>query len=291
MPTETDLRSALASFADEAGADESAVRDRIHTRMIAPARPLRLRLAPLAAVAACIAIAVGVALTIVVIRHHHTPAATHTPPPPGPTIYGMPQFPGTVVFAHFSGTGSKTFDAGNYTTPKGMSLAVVITCRGTGRIAVASGVLEHGCSPTLLSAGGGDIEAEQLHPLTITTAETSAWQLTLIARPPSQTNAGVISPPVTANDEPTIGTGSGRGNGTVSLAPAAARGGYDIFATCTGSGLTISDDSKVVRNDYTHTCFAGFSYNWHVAKGAAPTELKVRSSPDTSWTIVVTPSY
>lgn len=282
MITETELRTALADFAHVADADEHAVRDRIEASLRTPRRDLRSRLIPLAAIAACIALAVGIAVTVQQFRtHDRTPPSHHTSAVPAPTVYGMRQFPGTVVLAEFSGTGTQTIDASGYPKPASLEYAFVYVCHGQGAFGVSDEFFRPGCG----GAGGATLRGTNLSALRVETSPTVHWQLTLIAEPPTRTNAMIGNFPVPTGDG-VLGQRTGMGNGTVVLTHAA--GSYRIWVTCNGTGVTINSNSAAVRNDYTKTCFAGYNYAWDVKNGSAPTTLEIAASANTSWTLTVT---
>lgn len=287
MPTENDLRTALLDYACETEIDERAMRDRIEHTLAAPVRPMRSRFSTLAAVAACIAAAVGIAIAVNAVQDRHTTQpGTPTPTPsPTPTIYGAPQFPGTITLAEYSGKGSKTIDVSGHPKPADLGYGFVYTCQGNGSFDVSGEMFTPACGG---HTGGASLPGKTLTTLRITTPANVSWQLTLVAEPPIRTNATVVNAPPSGGGG--YGERTGRGDGRVTLGKAASAGSYRIWLSCHGSGATISSVSKLVTNDYTHTCFAGYWYAWDVAKGTAPTTLNVAASNDTTWSIVVTPN-
>ena len=297
MHTDDDLRIALLEFVERNEPDELAVRAEIERRLQEPGGRNRStehgsRVRTLVSVAACIVLVVAVAVGVHLSRtHRSTPPAT-PPATPGPTVLGAPQFPGTIVVAEFHGTGSQTVGVPRRSIPSGSQLAVVVRCHGTGSIAVegnrTEALFSQSCADGLSEGGSLDNSDSTVQ---ITAAGNTSWQVALVIQPLSRTNGTVGSPEtgVFASGPTTLGVGTGRGNGTVDLVRPNSTQLYQLYLTCTGDGVTITSSAQSVQDDYTKTCFDGWTYSWTLPKGTLPAQLHIAASSNTTWTVAVNP--
>lgn len=291
MHTEDDLRIALLDFVERSEPDEHAVRVEVERRITDSPRLIipRGRWTVLASVAACIAVAIAIALGVHFSGlHSTTPPATKTSPP---TVFGGRLYPGGKVVAEFEGTGSRKLQLGQYAVPAGSELVVEVQCHGKGWVAIEH-LFSAPCSDT---ASAGRSVQPDTRTLQLTVGAATTWKVALVVQPNPRMNGSVGYPDSvfsdgSSADPASLGAGSGRGDGTVTLRPASPRQGYQIWLRCTGHGVTITSTSKSVKNDYTKTCFEGWDYQWDVARGTVPTKLTVTASTRTSWEIIVLPT-
>jgi hypothetical protein len=292
MHTEDDLKVALLDFVERNEPDTHAVRAEIEHRLSTSSRRDHLggqrgRWTLLISVAACIAVVVAMAVGFSLGRSHSVqPPAETLPPTSAPTVLGAHQFPGTVVLSQFQGTGSQTLEIGQHSVPASSELAAVFLCHGKGSIDIA-----HRISTSCSDNGTGGLGLDDgTRTLQITVAAATTWKVALIVQPKIQTNGSVGYPDFVFNTNDTgLGSGTGRGDGTIQLTPAAT-GPYVIWLKCTGTGVTITSPTRPTMKDYTKTCFDGYDYEWTVAKGAATGELEIAAAAGTTWSILVLPA-
>lgn len=261
-------------------------------RLVEQRRPhRRLHLLGAAALAACIA-AIALAVALVPGHHRPTPATSNVPDPfvtvPA-NVRGM-LVPGSVPLRNFAGVGPRLIDLGEIAAVRDHSFALYGTC-ARGLLGI-SGEGSTECAGTF---GMGVSAAHRRVLITVRAGVT--WRLLLVLQPNPDTNASLYKPSGTGtiarardyllHDQHGVWHQSGSGDATLRL-PAAQldpKGVTQLQLVCSGTGLRLSTTDGQIRNDYTHTCFAGWVYTWQPSKFHLPTTLTVSADPATTWTI------
>lgn len=293
MTTDTELRDALIAAVDEHvdlatfrarlqttidGADAGPVFDLQRSEPNNQRRRGRHRWVPIA-LAACLA-AIAAVAWVVTARHPDTRPATHpTHRSRGPQVLGVPLYPGSVVIGVVHGIGSRTvaFPTGHAVPGPHEQYMVFLDCStGPWQISGKNAFNSYGkCADAI---GGSSVERTQ-NSVHVQVRRDTTWRLGIAIEPDARTNAGVqTGDPVDKHPGPTH-----KGNGVVTFRHADG-GSFSLHMTCSGTGFRLSGMHGTVKGDYTHTCFAGFTYVWNLRYHVLPATLHVHADPGTTWT-------
>jgi hypothetical protein len=205
---------------------------------------------------------------------------------PSPLVQPLP---GTVVLGQWAGRGSTTIDAGSHAVMTGHVLDINAVCAGAGPVTVGPVDLE-----TCVSPVAGEATGYPTVSLKVKAPKGTRWRFALTDQPQTGTNGALARPPDPALESPNapnvVGFRTGSGPATIPLkAPATAKAPYNlrIALTCAGVGLTLSSSETQLDGKYTHTCFAGWSYEFDATEAKLPATLSVQAPVGTTWRLVV----
>jgi hypothetical protein len=311
-----DLRAVLNASADTTG-DVADFRRRLEQRLAAEAPataevvadeptvvPLhtpagtrrtsrRWQLLTGAALAACVA-AIAVVVALLPGATHRTPPAMPTPDPhvQVPKALRGSFYPGSIPLRNFAGVGTTTIGLGATPPVPNHTYWIYGTCsHGSIVISAAAG--------TRCDSSGFGFGLSGGHRSTrVEVGRGVTWRLLLVLEPDSDSNANVIGVgpapfrPTNALRElrrDAVWRSSGSGDATVTI-PAIAEQPHRVLNVqliCSGSGVALSSADGQVPNDYTHTCWRGWIYQWQHARLHTPTSLVVHASGTTRWTVAI----
>lgn len=222
---------------------------------------------------------------------HHAPA-THQAAPRVPRTESVGHsLPGTIGLGTWHGSGNDVISPPAQQVDPGRELALTVLCNGPGPVTVGP-VVNTDCSGSVTGA----VDSGTALRLQVTAPDATSWQFDLVDQPQSGTDGALVelpNPALKASSTQALGMHQGSGSADVSLsrpgAPGQALVDVRIVVTCSGDGLTISSTDGSVANQYTRTCFSGWSYEFDATSVRLPTTLHVTADRQTSWHLVAVP--
>jgi DNA-directed RNA polymerase specialized sigma24 family protein len=256
-------------------AERQSTRRRVDRRIVAVA----------IAVVAVAAVSVGVALA----AGGGSPASTK---PSGASKPIGRTLPGTVGLGTWHGKGNQLVTPAAHQVARGRELAVTVECTGTGPVSIGP-VTQSQCSSGAVT---GSVDPATAVRLQVSAPPTTTWQFSLLDEPQSGTDGSLVALPNPVLNTPAsalAGSGSGTGGATVKLdgpgSSAPSVRNVRFVVTCHGSGVSLSSDDGSVVDQYTHSCFANWAYEFDVIDVRLPTTLHVSAAAGTRWRLVALP--
>lgn len=170
------------------------------------------------------------------------------------------------------------------------SLVGTLVCKGVGPVSVGP-VQQTDCTTGAIT---GSVDPATAIRLQVGAPSATTWKFSLVDEPQTGTNGSLVALPNPALTNPgseQFGAGASTGSSSVSLhgpsGPAVSN--VRLIVTCNGDGVTMSSDDGSVVNQYTHSCFSGWSYEFDVTDVRLPTTLHVTADARTSWRLVAVP--
>jgi hypothetical protein len=198
--------------------------------------------------------------------------------------------PGTVNLGTWSGTGAGVVATNGHQPGPGHELAITLVCKGVGPVSVGP-VQQTDCTTGAIT---GSVDPATAIRLQVGAPSATTWKFSLVDEPQTGTNGSLVALPNPALTNPgteQFGAGASTGSSSISLhgpsGPAVSN--VRLIVTCKGDGVTLSSDDGSVVNQYTHSCFSGWSYEFDVTDVRLPTTLHVTADPQTSWRLVAVP--
>jgi DNA-directed RNA polymerase specialized sigma24 family protein len=256
------------------------------------ARRTRRRL--LMALGAVLVLGAAVAIATVGSADDQPRPVAGTSTPSAENFHGLPApmrqpLPGTTVLAEYGGTGTATLSPAARRVRSGYELVVAAVCSGAGPVQVGRVAMASCAAPA-----AGQVSSADVGSVEIRAPARTAWRVAVLEQPQTETNGALANPP-----DPSIGdvhipgvltTGHGIGSATVRLpgvATAASAQALRISVVCHGDGVVLSSPDGAADGNYTHTCFAGWSYQFEITGARLPGALRVTASARTTWRLSV----
>jgi hypothetical protein len=197
--------------------------------------------------------------------------------------------PGTVVVGDYSGTGPATLHPQSHQVPSGHDLFLHIRCVGAGPVTVGPKHMSTCHTPVAQLVTGVPLD-----PLSVDAPKDTQWRIVLSDQPQLETNGVIENPADAALADPhaagTLAYRAGRGPARITIRrPAGRKKPYAvrIALSCRGAGVSIGSNVAALNGKYTHSCFAGWSYDFDVAKTSLPATLIVTAAKTTTWRLAV----